>query len=55
MAGGLWRIHHPCGTREKVTAYVLNQEAHHRGTTFQEEYVRLLKKGLVEYDDLYLW
>src|SRR5688572_25749038 len=25
------------------------------GTTFQEEYVRLLRKGLVEYDDRYLW
>ena len=39
----------------KVREYVLHQEEHHRGTTFQEEYVRLLQKGLVEYDDRYLW
>jgi len=39
---------------EKVRAYVLDQEEHHRTTSFQEEYVRLLKEGLVEYDDRYL-
>ncbi len=39
----------------KVREYVLRQEEHHRATTFQEEYVRLLRKGLVEYDDRYLW
>ena len=43
------------GHIEKVREYVLRQEEHHRGTTFQEEYVRLLRKGLVEYDDRYLW
>jgi putative transposase len=43
------------GHIEKVREYVLHQEEHHQGTTFQEEYVRLLKKGLVEYDDQYLW
>ena len=40
---------------ESVRSYVLNQEAHHRGTTFQEEYVKMLKLGLVEYDERYLW
>jgi len=43
------------GHIEKVREYVLHQEEHHRGRTFQEEYVRLLRKGLVEYDDRYLW
>ena len=38
-----------------VTRYVENQEEHHRISTFQEEYVTLLKRGLVEYDDEYLW
>jgi hypothetical protein len=28
---------------------------HHRITTFQEEYVAMLKRGLVEYDEKYLW
>lgn len=40
---------------EQVRAYVLRQEEHHRGTTFQEEYVAMLQRGLVEYDDRYLW
>ena len=40
---------------EKVRAYVLNQEAHHRITTYQEEYVAMLRRGLVEYDERYLW
>ena len=43
------------GHLAKVSDYVVNQEAHHRGTSFQEEYVTLLRKGLVEYDDRYLW
>ena len=40
---------------EKVRAYVLGQEEHHRTASFQEEYIRLLKKGLVEYEDRFLW
>ncbi len=43
------------GHIEKVRQYVLDQESHHRRTTFQEEYIILLRKGLVEYDDRYLW
>lgn len=40
---------------EKVKQYVLQQEEHHRGRSFQEEYVAMLKRGLVEYDDRFLW
>jgi REP element-mobilizing transposase RayT len=40
---------------EKVRAYVLNQEEHHRTKSFQEEYLEMLKRGLVEYDERYLW
>ena len=40
---------------EQVRAYVLHQEVHHRVTTFQEEYVAMLQRGLVEYDEHYLW
>ncbi len=43
------------GHIEKVRQYVLDQETHHRRTTFQEEYITLLRKGLVEYDDRHLW
>lgn len=41
--------------REKVKAYIANQEEHHRKKTFQEEYVELLKLSGVEYDPKYLW
>lgn len=40
---------------DPVRDYVLNQEAHHRKTTFQQEYVAMLRRGLVEYDERYLW
>ncbi len=40
---------------EQVRAYVLGQEEHHRGATFQDEYVAMLQRGLVEYDERYLW
>ncbi|WP_113960518.1 IS200/IS605 family transposase [Roseimicrobium gellanilyticum] len=39
----------------RVRNYVLNQEEHHRTKTFQQEYVQLLKRGLVTYDEKYLW
>jgi hypothetical protein len=37
------------------TVYVLGQEEHHRIRTFQEEYVAMLKKSGVGYDERYLW
>ncbi len=40
---------------ESVKHYVLNQEEHHRVKSFQDEYVEMLKRGLVEYDDAHLW
>lgn len=40
---------------EKVRSYVLKQEEHHSQTTFQEEYVDFLQRGLVAYDERFLW
>jgi hypothetical protein len=40
---------------DTVREYVAKQEEHHRKRTFQEEYVELLKRSGVEYDDRYLW
>lgn len=40
---------------EKAHDYILKQEEHHRVKSFQEEYVELLQKGMVEYDERYLW
>lgn len=38
-----------------VMAYIAKQEEHHRCMTFQEEYVALLQKHGIEYDERYLW
>ena len=34
---------------------VWTKEKHHRKMTFQEEYLALLKKHRIEYDERYLW
>jgi putative transposase len=40
---------------DKLINYIENQEPHHRKMTFQEEFVALLKKHNIEYDERYLW
>jgi REP element-mobilizing transposase RayT len=40
---------------ESVRQYIENQEEHHRTRTFREEYVELLRRSGVEYDERYLW
>lgn len=38
-----------------VISYIQNQKEHHRSKTFQEEYLELLQKHEIEYDEKYLW
>ena len=38
-----------------VKRYVLNQQAHHRKMTFQDEYIALLEKHGVQYDRRYVF
>jgi REP-associated tyrosine transposase len=38
-----------------VKAYIQNQEEHHRQMTFQEEFLGLLQKHRVKYDENELW
>lgn len=38
-----------------VRRYIENQELHHYGETFQQEYLRMLNENEVEYDETYLW
>ena len=40
---------------DAVVKYILNQEKHHAKKTFREEYVEMLKKFAVEYDEKYLF
>tara|TARA_R110002096_G_scaffold11515_2_gene42330 strand:- start:122 stop:511 length:390 start_codon:yes stop_codon:yes gene_type:complete len=35
--------------------YLRNQKEHHKVTTFQEEYLKFLKKYQVDFDERYLW
>jgi putative transposase len=40
---------------DHILQYIQHQEEHHRKMTFQEEFLALLKKHRIEYDDRYLW
>ena len=40
---------------DKVYNYILNQEKHHRETTFREEYMDFLNKYQIEFQDQYLF
>jgi putative transposase len=40
---------------EAVKEYILRQEEHHKKETFQEEYLRILKKYNAPFDERYLW
>jgi REP element-mobilizing transposase RayT len=38
-----------------VVKYILNQQEHHRKRTFHEEYIDILKKSGIKYDERYLF
>ena len=38
-----------------VERYIANQETHHRRMSFEQEFVGLLKKHGIRYDERYLW
>ena len=40
---------------ETVRLYILRQEEHHQKVSYREEFLRILKKYKVEYDERYLW
>jgi len=39
----------------EVISYIQNQREHHCKKSFQEEYLELLRKNGIEYDERYLW
>ena len=39
----------------EVADYIQGQREHHRGKSFQEEYLMLLKKHGIEFEERYLW
>ncbi len=41
--------------RQAVIDYIENQEEHHRRTSFQEEYLAILKRHRVDYDERFVF
>ena len=40
---------------DKITEYIRNQAEHHKKMSFKEEFIALLKKHRIQYDERYLW
>jgi len=40
---------------EGVIKYISSQKDHHKRMTFKEEYLGLLKRAKIPYDEKYLW
>jgi putative transposase len=40
---------------DAVRKYILDQKAHHRKRTFEDEYIELLRRHNVEFDERYVW
>ena len=38
-----------------VIKYILNQEEHHRGKLFRGEYINMLQKSRIDFDEKYLF
>jgi REP element-mobilizing transposase RayT len=38
-----------------VIKYILNQEEHHRNKTFREEYINMLEKSKIDFDEKYIF
>ena len=39
---------------DSVVKYIINQEEHHKKKTFREEYIELLQRFNIEYDERYI-
>ncbi len=53
--GGFGAFSYSRSQIDRVIKYILNQEEHHRKKTFKEEYLELLDKFEIEYDERYLF
>lgn len=42
-------------SEEKLFQYIANQQEHHRQRTFKDEFLALLEKHEIDYDERYLW
>ena len=54
MAGGIRRFSYSHSQIDSVVKYIMNQEEHHTKKTFRAEYIELLKRFKIEYDERYI-
>jgi putative transposase len=40
---------------EETIRYIQKQKEHHRKASFQDEFLKILKKQCIEYDERYIW
>jgi REP element-mobilizing transposase RayT len=40
---------------DRIIKHIGNQQRHHRRMSFQEEFIELLERHKIEYDERYLW
>lgn len=52
---GYGAFSHSRSQRDRIIKYVMNQEEHHRGKTFREEYLSMLQKAEIEFDERYVF
>jgi len=44
-----------CSQLENIVEYIRNQAEHHKKMSFKEEFIALLRKHRIQYDERYLW
>ena len=52
---GFGAFSHSCSQLDTVIRYIENQQKHHAKKSFREEYVELLEKFSVDYDQRYIF
>ncbi len=55
MAARIWRFSVSESAVENVIGYIGNQDEHHKKITFEEEFLLLLQKHKITYDEKYIW
>jgi hypothetical protein len=53
--GGILREQKSESNLPQVTRYIANQTQHHHAQSYQDEFIALLKKHEIEFDERYLW
>jgi len=55
MAGGIWRFLIQPKPYTRVYHYIQNQKEHHKKKTFRQEYIEMLEKFDIDYDERYIF